>query len=134
MNGFYASGSGSIFKNCPLTYGQADCTTNGTAVTYSAFYLKGTAVQNATIAEYIVTFDCNLNAGKGGTAIGINDNKVCQYNSGVTGPNAGQGTWIQANNLWIKAGDNDPPGSGVIPFKHCLLTGRAGVETIAIAP
>jgi hypothetical protein len=69
-------------------------------------YLKATATHDSSIAEYMLTLDCNLNAGKGGAGVGrFNDNKVCQYNSVVTGPNAGGATWVQANNIVLNAAD-----------------------------
>jgi hypothetical protein len=104
-NGFYASGSGSIFQNCPLTYGRTECL-NGTATTYSQFYLKGTAIHDSSIAEYVSTIDCNLNAGAGGSQVGsFNDNKVCLFVSAITGSNAGGGTWAQATDFVIGPGD-----------------------------
>lgn len=117
VNGLYLSGSGAIFSVCPLTYGNGNCT-GLMAVTYAAQYLKATATQPNTIAEYMVVNDCNLNAGRIGSTPGsFNDAKVCQYNSVVTGANASNSTWVQANNLEILAGDNVPPGIGLIPFK-----------------
>jgi hypothetical protein len=104
-NGFYASGGGAIFSNCPQVNGRTQCL-NGTATTYSAFYLKGTAIHDSSIAEYMRTFDCNLNAGKGGSQVGsFNDAKACLFVSALTGPNAGGSTWGQATDLVIGAGD-----------------------------
>jgi hypothetical protein len=105
VNGFYASGSGAIVHFCPLTYPQSSCL-SGMADQYAAVYLKATATQNNTIAEYMSVTDCNLNSGKTGPTPGVlNDNKVCVYNSVVTGSNAGTSTWVQANNIILDAAD-----------------------------
>ncbi len=115
VNGLYLSGSGAIFSVCPLTYGYSGCL-SGTAVTYTAQYLKATAVQPNNIAEYMVVNDCDLNSGRAGPTPGaFNDNKVCQYNSVVTGSSSGNATWVQANNLEIGVGDS--VGNGLVPFK-----------------
>lgn len=62
--GFFASGSGAIFQNLPLVGGLAGLHQ------VSSVYVKSTAVQNATIAEYMVTFDSNLNSGLAPTWVG----------------------------------------------------------------
>jgi len=118
-NMFGASGGGALFSVCPLTYGPG-CVIpgKGTAVTYVAQYLKATATQGNNIAEYMVVNDCDLNAGRIGPTPGsFNDNKVCMYNSVVTGSQSGNATWVQANNFEIGATDSVPPGTGLTPFK-----------------
>ncbi len=99
VNGFYASGSGAIFQNCPLT----GCVVGNHE--QAAFYMKATAHYDKSIAEYMAVFDCDLNSGRSGVAVGISDNKVCFFNNAITGSNSGGGTWVQANNLVIGAGD-----------------------------
>ena len=102
VNGFWASGSGAIFTNCPL----AGCLEGDHL--RSAFYLKASAALDASIEEFLVNFDCNLNSGKTGTAIGPggeSSNKVCLAISSVTGSNSGNSSWGMANNLIVKAGD-----------------------------
>jgi hypothetical protein len=101
-NGFYTSGSGSIYRNCPLI----GCLSGDHQ--RSALYLKSTATFDASIAEYMVTFDCNLNSGSTGTPVGpggFSNSKVCLFNSATTGSSAGANTWGMANDLVIGAGD-----------------------------
>jgi hypothetical protein len=101
-NGFYTSGSGAIYRNCPLI----GCISGDHQ--RSALYLKSTATFDASIAEYMTTFDCNLNSGSTGTPVGpggFSNAKVCVFNSSVTGSSAGNETWAQANDLVIGAGD-----------------------------
>lgn len=102
INGLWASGGGAVFQNCPLI----GCLAGDHQ--QSALYLKATATRDASIAEYMVTFDCNLNAGLGGTPVGPNrfsDAKVCFFNSATTGANAGNATWAQAHDLVVGAAD-----------------------------
>jgi hypothetical protein len=102
VNGFYASGSGANFQNCPLI----GCLAGDHQ--QSALYLKATAVLDASIAEYMATFDCNLNSGSTGVPVGpggFSNAKVCVFNSATTGSSAGANTWGMANDLVIGAGD-----------------------------
>lgn len=102
VNGFYGSGSGAIYQNCPLT----GCLAGDHQ--QSAFYLKATATRDASIAEYMATFDCNLNSGSTGTPAGpggFSNAKVCFFNSAITGSLSGANTWGMANDLVIGAGD-----------------------------
>jgi hypothetical protein len=98
-DGFYASGVGAVFQNCPLT----GCVAGNHE--QSALYLKATAHYDKSIAEYMAVFDCNLNSGSTGIAVGISDNKVCVFNNATTGSSAGNATWVQANDLALGAGD-----------------------------
>jgi hypothetical protein len=96
------SGSGAIFTNCPLI----GCLEGDHQ--RSAFYLKGTTTQDSSIAEYIMTVDCNLNSGKGGTPVGpgnFSDNKVCNFISTVTDSNSGGASWAQSIDFVLHAGD-----------------------------
>lgn len=109
VNGFYASGSGAVFQNCPLI----GCLAGDHQ--QSAFYLKGTAYHDASIADYIATFDCNLNSGSTGTSTGPNnfsDARVCFFNSSTTGVNSGFGVWAQAIDLVMGSGDTAKSGTG----------------------
>ncbi len=98
VNGFYASGSGAIFQNCPLI----GCLVGDHQ--QSALYLKATATRDKSIAEYMATFDCNLNSGSTGVGT-FSDAKVCLFNSATTGSSAGNATWGMANDLVVGAGD-----------------------------
>jgi hypothetical protein len=57
-NGVFLSGAGPEFSNLPLIGGLAGDHQR------SSVYIKSTAAQDATIAEYMVTIDSNLNSGK----------------------------------------------------------------------
>jgi hypothetical protein len=72
---------------------------------HTSFYLKANSVYDKSIAEYMMILDCRLNSGSTGVATSISDNKVCQANTSVTGPNSGGRTWVQANNLILDAMD-----------------------------
>jgi hypothetical protein len=142
VNGLWSSGAGAIFTNCPLI----GCLSGDHQ--RSAFYLKATATQDASIAEYMATLDCNLNSGKGGTAVGpgnFSDAKVCLFNSVTTGSNAGNATWAFANDLVIGTGDTGAFKIGVefdiqnngadcaIAVRNCyniMLSGDIGPQPI----
>lgn len=102
VNGFYASGGGAVIQNCPLT----GCVAGDHL--QSALYLKATAVRDKSVAEYMATFDCNLNAGLTGTPAGAGntfDAKVCLFSSTTTGSNSGRNSWGVLTDLNIGAGD-----------------------------
>jgi hypothetical protein len=103
VNGLYATGSGAKFSICPDLFGSTTPCPSGPI--YTSFYLKANSVYDKSIAEYMMILDCRLNSGKTGVATSISDNKVCQANTSVTGPNSGGGTWVQANNLILDAMD-----------------------------
>lgn len=109
VNGSFLANAGASYQNCPLI----GCLTG--AHQFSAVYLKNTAAFDATKAEYMVTFDSNLNSGKspqwvtatvyGAGAFVTNSGNlystVSGGTSGASAPTCGSGSCSDGGVLWV---------------------------------
>lgn len=101
LNGIYMSNAGARIGFHPLTYGVQSPGIHQAA----ALYVKSTAAQSSALAEYMVTFDSDLNSGSTPPSTGFDAAKVGFFNSAVTGPLSADGCWAFANDMEIRAGD-----------------------------